>query len=76
MIYIDFYCDESKVAEWRKWCSEQGIDQEDEPECRTGYITRGQGVMSYYFRLLCIAAYREISTSPEVRWTTSVTQLA
>ena len=67
MIYIDFHCDKSDVERWRRWCREHNID--DEPECRTGYITRGSGVMDYYFRLLCIAAYRQISSSSQVRVT-------
>lgn len=62
MIYIDFYCDKSDLARWRQWCTENDID-DDEEECRTGYIERGAGVMDYYFRLLCIAAYRRISNS-------------
>ena len=68
MIYIDFHCDKSDVERWRKWCKENDIDDEDEPECRTGYITRGSGVMDFYFRLLCIAAYRQISSSSQVRF--------
>lgn len=66
MIYIDFFCDKSKAFEWRRWCVENGIDHEDEEECRTGYIERGKGVMDYYFRLLCIAAYLRISEDPQV----------
>lgn len=64
MIYIDFYCDKSDLARWRQWCTENDID-DDEEECRTGYIERGAGVMDYYFRLLCIAAYRRISNSAQ-----------
>lgn len=63
MIYIDFNCHKSKLAEWRVWCKENNIDEEE--ECRTGYIERGSGVMDYYFRLLCIAAYRSVEKSSQ-----------
>ncbi len=65
MIYIDFYCDKSDLDRWRQWCAENDIDEED--ECQTGYIERGAGVMDFYFRLLCIAAYGRISNSSQVR---------
>lgn len=65
MIYIDFYCAKSKLKEWKVWCKENDID-DDEPERRTGYITQGRAVMDMYFRLLCIAAYRRTSSSSKV----------
>ena len=33
MIYIDFYCAKSKLEEWKVWCKENDID-DDEPERR------------------------------------------
>ena len=65
MLYIDFFCDQSQLEEWKAWCKDNEID-ENEPKCRTGYITRGSGVMDYYFRLLCIAAYRRTKSSTKV----------
>ena len=66
MLFIDFFCDKSKLAQWQQWCKDKDIDDADEPECRTGYIEGGQGVMDYYVRLLCIAAYLRISKSSQV----------
>ena len=66
MIYIDFDCNKSNIAQWRQWCKDNDIDDADEPECRTGYLERGSGVMDYYFRLLCIAAYLRINESSQV----------
>ena len=72
-MYIDLYCSADKLEEWKKWRKENAVNAEDEdeddsePECRTGYWERGPQVMDYYFRLLCIAAYRRISRSKEVQ---------
>lgn len=70
MMYIDLFCDKSQLEEWRAWCKDNDVE-EGEPECRTGYITRGSGVMDYYFRLLCIAAYRRTKSSTKVVCMTS-----
>ena len=64
-ICIVFFCDESQLAEWRAWAKDNDVD-EDETECKTGYITQGSAVMDYYFRLLCIAAYRRTKSSIQV----------
>ena len=64
MNWIDFFWNEAHREEWKTWCeNELG---ENEPDCRVGTIERGQEVMDYYFRLLCIAAYRRVSKSSEV----------
>ena len=67
MMYIDLYCDSSKEEEWKEWMESKGEDAlEGEPKCRCGYWERGPQVMSYYFRLLIIAAYTRVHKSSQV----------
>ncbi|KAK9860389.1 hypothetical protein WJX84_000874 [Apatococcus fuscideae] len=64
MIWIDFFWSTTHRDDWKNWCEENG-GEDDEPECRVGYLERGAGVMDFYFRLLCVAAYRKVCHSSE-----------
>ena len=64
-ICIILCCDDSQLEKWRAWCKDNDIDEEG-GECVTGEITQGSAVMDYYFRLVCIAAYRRTKSSTKV----------
>ena len=66
MMLIELYCDSDKRQEWEKWMKKEGRNLENEPDCRCGYWERGPEVMSYYFRLLIIAAYVRLKKSSQV----------
>lgn len=73
MIYINLYCKRDKLKEWKKWVKESGRegypfeDHNDGDGLYVGGITQGPRVMHYYFRLLCISAYRRIAKGEKVK---------
>lgn len=76
MRYIDFYCKRHELKAWKKWVKDSGRegdgrfeDEDDDNEngLFVASIERGPQVMDYYFRLLCIAAYRRIAGAKKVK---------